>query len=40
MVGIHAVKSEIRTKLVGRIDTPEQLELIYLPIEENSYTRR
>ena len=40
VVGIHAVKSEIRTKLVERIDTPEQLELIYLPIEENTSTGR
>ena len=40
MVGINVVKSEIRTKLVGRIDTTEKLELIYLPIEENIYTGR
>lgn len=40
VVGLHAVKSELKTKLVGRVDTPEQLELGYLPVEENTYTER
>lgn len=40
MLGLYAAKSQLRAKLVGRADTPEQLELVYLPVEENTYTER
>lgn len=39
VLGLYGAKSEPRSKLVGRVDT-EQLELVYLPAEENTYTER
>lgn len=37
--GLYGAKSEPRSNLVGRVDT-EQLALVYLPTEENTYTER
>lgn len=39
VLGLYGAKSELRSKLVGRVGT-EQLELVYLPAEENTYTER
>lgn len=40
VLGLYAAKSELRAKLVGRVDTPEQLELAYLSVEKTTYTQR
>jgi hypothetical protein len=37
--GLYAAKSELRTKLVLRVYTPEQLEWVYLPANKTHYQR-